>query len=97
MSTPKLNIRAPATNNREMPPVLGRSTITPCIMTSGGIWRDWRVATYLGPSPVPCSPKLALVRVRCYADSSRRRLRCRRARTRVPHWEPHQAADWLRV
>jgi hypothetical protein len=63
MSTPKLNIRAPATNNREMPPVLGRSTITPCIMTSGGIWRDWRVATYLGPSPGNCLKRGSAVSV----------------------------------
>src|SRR5215213_2668234 len=39
------------------------------------------------------SQKLVLVTVRRYADSSRRRLRWRRARTRAPHWEPHQAAE----
>jgi glycogen(starch) synthase len=35
--------------------------------------------------------------VRRYTDSSRRRLRWRRARTRAPHWEPHQAAEWFLV
>jgi hypothetical protein len=36
MRTPKPNIRAPATSNREMPPVWGRPTITPCMMTHLG-------------------------------------------------------------
>jgi len=39
------------------------------------------------------SRKLVLVALRHYADSSRRRLLWRRERTRVPHWEPHQAAE----
>jgi hypothetical protein len=41
------------------------------------------------------SPKLVLVTVERYADSSRRRLRWRRVRARAPHWEPHQAAEWF--
>ncbi len=36
MRIPKPNIRAPATSKREMPPVWGKPTITPCMMTHLG-------------------------------------------------------------